>query len=137
MRWVSGVLLTFGCATSHPPPVVTPCPEPAPVAARPDDTAIRSALEAFVRAVQARDFVTALSLMDGSWRRRYSPERLGRDFEREPGGALLVGRLERGLSGTIELVADGARLRVAEGRAVTLRREDGAWRISSLDAALP
>lgn len=90
---------------------------------------------AFVAAAEARDFAAAWSLLSGPWRDRYTPERLARDFDREPRGAGFVSRLKASFEAPVSIVGERATISLGTERQVRLVLEQAAWKIDSLDAA--
>jgi hypothetical protein len=91
------------------------------------------ALNRFLAAVEAADWSTAWSQLSATWRGRYTPEGLGKDFESEP---LVRDRLARAKAAgrtqaTVE--SDRARFPIAEGKAVRLVLEAGAWKVDALE----
>ncbi len=135
MRGVVGVLLLAGCVPTEAGrlPDPRPCQEAVPVA---PVAAVRAALAQFVVAVERKDFSHALSLLDGSVRRRYSSERLQRDFLSEPRSAVLLSRARAATEAPVEIEGDRARIEVAEREFTVLHFESGAWHIVSLDGEL-
>ncbi|MDX2014281.1 MAG: hypothetical protein SFW67_29040 [Myxococcaceae bacterium] len=133
MRWAIGVLL-MGCVApiQSVKPSCPPCAEPS--GAEPAD-AVRAAARAFVSAAEARDFATAWSWLSGAWRDRYTPERLARDFDREPRGAGFVSRLKASLGGPVSLAGDRATISLGAERSARLVLEPGGWKLDSLDTA--
>lgn len=91
-------------------------------------------LSRFLDAADAGDFEGALQLLGASWRNRYTPQRFGEDFAREP---LAKERLQRARSalGQANWVVDaaGAQLPLGEGRAVRLMREGDALKVVALE----
>lgn len=128
-----GLLLVLaGCVSSQTGrlPDPRPCQEAAPIG---QIAAVRTALAEFVGAVERKDFTTALSLLDGSVRRRYSSDRLQRDFLGEPRSAVLLSRAKAATEAPVEIEGDRARIEVAEREYTVLHLESGAWHIVSLD----
>jgi hypothetical protein len=119
--WLAGSLLALagGCRSA-----------PAPVA--PSRTAA-DILTEFVEAAEAGDFARAYALLSGPWRARYTPQRLQRDFEQEP---LAHERLERAriaLTAPPVVRGDSAEFPLGNGKAVRLVKENGEFRLASLE----
>ncbi|MBL8921860.1 MAG: hypothetical protein JNJ54_23585 [Myxococcaceae bacterium] len=129
-----GAVVT-GCVTTdfvrQPDP--KPCVDAPRATGAPAEQAIREALASFVAAVDAKDFGAALELLAGSWRKRYSAERLARDFAAEPRGVHLVDRLKSSLAAPFTISGERATLPLGAGRAARLVHESAGWRIASLD----
>jgi hypothetical protein len=85
--------------------------------------------------VDAGDFAAAHALLSAEWRARYTPEDLAADFRATESRARE--RLERVRaalrSGVFRVFRDRAELPLAGGGAARAVREDGAWRVASLD----
>lgn len=125
-----------GCVTSdfvrQPDP--KPCVETnAASPGQAPEEAARAALSTFVTAVERKDFEAALRLLDADWRRRYSAERLERDFVAEPRGAQLLSRLKASLPGKLTVAGARASLTVGTGRVASMRLESDGWHLASLD----
>jgi hypothetical protein len=102
--------------------------DPQPTA---DDPAVT--LRKFLDSADRGDFATAYSMLAAPWRARYTPERLKEDLEREPLGRERIARARHALSTAAVLRGDGAEWPLGEGRAVRLIREDGEFRVVSLE----
>jgi hypothetical protein len=90
-------------------------------------------LRQFLAAAEAADFQTAYSLLSGSWRAVYTPQRLREDFAQEP---LAVERLQRARAALIQgptVRGEQAEFPVGPGRAVRLVREANSYRVASLE----
>lgn len=135
-RLLVPLLLAASCVTTDfvrqpdPKPCVDATP---PATSQPAEQAVRATLSSFVNAVEAKNFEAALELLAGPWRKRYSAERLSKDFGAEPRGAQLVGRLKAALGAPITITGDQATLPVGGGRGARLVSESTGWRIASLD----
>jgi len=103
------------------------------VADPPAEAAPRQALERFVASVDRGDFKAAYLLLAQSWRDRYTPARLEKDFQLEPQAKDRVARVRAALGGPLEVSRDGAQLPLGGGRAVRLVREDGDYKIAALE----
>ncbi|MGI5865560.1 MAG: hypothetical protein ACOX6T_26355 [Myxococcales bacterium] len=94
----------------------------------------QAALRAFLDATEAGDFEAAYRLLAGSWRARYTPERLAADFDQVEGAARE--RLTRAaLAASREPIIAGntAELPVGGGKCVRLVKEDDGWKIQALE----
>jgi len=90
-------------------------------------------LSRFLDAAEAGDFDAAYQMMAGSWRARYTPERLKEDFDREPLAKERLARARAALK-TAPAMRDGlAEFPIGDGKAVRLVREDGGFRVMSLE----
>jgi hypothetical protein len=121
-RWTAWALLILfaGCRT------------PSSQSAVPPATA-SDALAAFIEAADAGDFRRAYELLSGDWRARYTPERLKSDFEAEP---LAKERLERArvaLAQPPVVRGDVAEFPIGAGKAVRLVKENGNFRVATLE----
>jgi hypothetical protein len=103
------------------------------VADPPPDLAPRQALERFVGAVDRRDFQQAYLLLSQSWRERYTPQRLEKDFAQEPLARERVERARAALAGPCAVTADGADFPLGDGKAVRLVKEGGAYKVAALE----
>ncbi len=107
------------------------CTAPAVKAPTPADV-----LTQFIDAAEARRFAEAWPLLSADWRRRYTAERLAADFDKEPQVKERLARARLALAAQpFVLTRDGAeaRLPIGEGIAVTLLREDGTYKVASLE----
>jgi hypothetical protein len=102
--------------------------DPQPTA---DDPAVT--LQKFLDAVDRGDFPAAYALLAAPWRARYTPERLQEDLSREPLGRERMARARHALQSAAVLRGDGAEWPLGDGKAVRLIREDGAFRVVSLE----
>ncbi len=93
----------------------------------------RKALEAFITAAEAGDFTAAWKLLSGELRARYTPERLQQDFEVEPLARERLARARAALAQEPVIQGETAAFPVGEGRSVRLRREEGSYRVASLE----
>lgn len=127
-------MLVSGCVAPAQTvrPACPPCAEPS--GAEPAQ-AVRAVARAFVAAAEARDFAAAWSLLSGPWRDRYTPERLARDFDREPRGAGFVSRLKASLEAPISIADERATISLGAERSVRLVLEQGGWKLDALDVA--
>jgi hypothetical protein len=134
VRWLAAALACTSCVATEfvKQPEPKPCQEAvaSPVRGGSDVTA---ALEAFVRAVEAKDFESAYRLLSHDARRRYSPARLAQDFATEPSGAQLLARAKAALRVMPTVTKDRATLAVATGKVAALERESDGWHVASLD----
>jgi hypothetical protein len=105
------------------------------VADPPPQAAPRQALERFVSSVEGGDFQAAYLLLAQSWRDRYTPQRLEKDFALEPQAKDRVARVRAALGGKVEVEVsrEGARLPLGNGRAVQLVKEGGGYKIAALE----
>jgi len=90
-------------------------------------------LAAFIAAAEARDFEQAYLLLCGSLKARYTPERLQRDFDNEPLAKERLERARQALRQEAILRGDLVEFPVGAGKAVRLVRENGAFRVASLE----
>jgi hypothetical protein len=102
--------------------------DPQPTA---DDPAVT--LQKFLDAVDRGDFASAYGLLAAPWRARYTPQRLKEDLALEPLGRERMARARHALGTAAVLRGDGAEWPLGEGKAVRLIREDGAFRVVSLE----
>lgn len=91
------------------------------------------ALAAFIAAAEAQDFERAYGLLCGALRARYTPERLRRDFESEPLAKERLDRARQALRQQPSLRGNSAEFPIGSGKAVRLVREDGTFRVASLE----
>ncbi len=115
-----GLTLAAGCKTS-------------PAASNRPAQAAGEVLAAFIAAAEAQDFERAYRLLCGALRARYTPERLQRDFENEPLAKERLERARQALRQEATLRGDAAEFAVGAGKAVRLVREDGTFRVASLE----
>ena len=87
----------------------------------------------FLDAAEKGDFDSAYQLLAGSWRARYTPARLKQDFELEPRAKELVGRARSALKRGGREAGGVAEYSIADGKAVRLVRENGVFKIASLE----
>lgn len=99
----------------------------------PSEDGARQALGQFLDASEKGDFATAYRLLSASWRSRYTPERLARDFGLEPLARERLARARVALAGPVILEDGAARFPLGEGKAVRLVREGGAYRVAALE----
>ena len=104
-----------------------------PAASDKPTQAAAEVLGAFIAAAEARDFEQAYRLLCGSLRARYTPERLQRDFDSEPLAKERLERARQALRQEAILRGDFAEFPVGAGKAVRLVRENGAFRVASLE----
>jgi len=116
----------LGCATGAGRPV-SEGPPSSP------DAGSAAVLRRFLDAADVGDFDTAYQLLTESWRARYTPERLKRDFALEPRAKDLLARARVALKGSAREVADGVEYPIGDGSAVRLVREGGAFKIAALE----
>jgi hypothetical protein len=93
----------------------------------------REVVERFIRAVEGGDFGAAYHLLGGSWRARYTADRLRADFLSEPAARERLARAKSALSAQPTWTEAGVEFPIGEGRAVRLMREAGAFRIAALE----
>lgn len=93
----------------------------------------RAVLERFITAVDKGDFAGAYSLLSGAWRARYTPQRFEADFRSETGASARLARARAALALPPRVEGSSAEFPLGEGRAVRLRREDGSYRVDSLE----
>ena len=94
----------------------------------------RAALIGFIAAAEADHFDECYRALTGNLRSRYTPERLADDYRAV--SAVARERLARArIAADAAATTDGDRVAfpIGAGKAVKLEREDGVWRISSLD----
>lgn len=90
-------------------------------------------LSRFLDAAESGDFDAAYQMMSGSWRARYTPERLKQDFAREPLARERLARARAALSAP-PLARDGwAEFPIGDGKSVRLIREEGVFRVVALE----
>jgi len=119
--WASlALVLAAGCKTS-------------PAASERPNQAAGEVLAEFIAAAEARDFERAYLLLCGALRARYTPERLQRDFDNEPLAKERLERARQALRQEATLRGDFAEFPVGAGKAVRLVREDGTFRVASLE----
>src|SRR5229473_625499 len=87
----------------------------------------------FLDAAEKGDFDSAYQLLAGSWRARYTPARLKQDFELEPRAKELVGRARSALKRGGREAGGVAEYSIGDGKAVRLVRENGVFKIASLE----
>jgi protease-4 len=87
----------------------------------------------FLDAAEKGDFDSAYQLLAGSWRARYTPARLRQDFELEPRAKELVGRARSALKRGGREAGGVVEYPIGDGKAVRLVRENGAFKIASLE----
>jgi protease-4 len=87
----------------------------------------------FLDAAERGDFDSAYQLLAGSWRARYTPARLKQDFELEPRAKEMVGRARSALKRGRREAEGFAEYPIGDGKAVRLVRENGAFKIASLE----
>ncbi len=91
------------------------------------------ALIRFLDAVEAGDFDAAYRMMAGSWRARYTPQRLQQDFEGEPLARERVARARAALASPPIVRDNSAEFSLGDGKAVRLVREEGIFRVAALE----
>jgi hypothetical protein len=114
------LVVTTGCKTS-------------PAASDKPGQAAGEVLAAFIAAAEARDFERAYLLLCGALRARYTPDRLQRDFDNEPLARERLERARQALRQEATLRGDFAEFPLGAGKAVRLVREDGSFRVASLE----
>jgi hypothetical protein len=90
-------------------------------------------LRRFLDAAQAGDFAKAYRLLSARWRAQYTPERLARDLAVEPQGKERLARARAALETPLQLEGDAARFPLGGELAVKLVREQGTFRVDSLE----
>lgn len=126
-RWIVLILLvTISCVARPPGPTVGE-------SSKPQEERARSALGRFVASTEAGDFETAFSLLAGPLRARYSVARLREDFQRDPLARQRLERLRRALNRRSAVDEEGASFPVEGGGAARLVREEGEYRIASIE----
>lgn len=90
-------------------------------------------LTRFLDAAESGDFDAAYQMMAGSWRARYTPERLKQDFDREPLARERLARARAALSAPPVARDGGTEFPIGDGKAVRLIREEGAYRVLALE----
>ena len=123
-------LMLARCAHTEPGP---PLIEKPVVVAGLSDTEARAVAERFVNAAEQRDFAAAFSMLSGPLRERYTPERLGHDFDAEPLAKERLARIRAALGGPFTMTAEKAVLPLGSQKMFTLVHDGGAWRVSSLE----
>lgn len=98
-----------------------------------DDDRARAALEAFVAAVERRDFDAAYALLSERWRARYSPERFKADFEAESGAPERLSRAKAAAKTPPQHAGNEVLFAIGEGRAVRLVREGDGYRVAAIE----
>lgn len=93
----------------------------------------REALAQFLAAVELGDFSSAYQMLAGSWRARYTPERLRADFEIEPLARERLARARAALSSEPRWNGEWVQFPLGEGRAVRLVREGGVFKVGGLE----
>lgn len=91
------------------------------------------ALDRFLAAVEAADWSAAWSQLSPTWRGRYSPERLGKDFEAEPLARERLSRARAAARASATVDGGRASFAIAEGKAVRLVLEAGVWKLDALE----
>jgi hypothetical protein len=91
------------------------------------------AVRALVRAARARDFAEAWRWLAAPERGRYSPERLGRDFQAAPGAEQRLSRALAAVERPGETAGGETRWPLPTGGAVRVVLEDGAPRVLALE----
>lgn len=124
--WVLVVALS-GCVTT--PPV------PEPVVEKPIDVAAapRAAVDAFLAAVDAKNFDDVHALLTKALRDRYDVGRLKNDFELEPNARARVDAIRAARSSPFQVNDSSASLALHHDRKLRLVREDAEWKIASLE----
>ncbi len=128
---LTAMLMLAGCAhTTEPvPPVI----EKPIVLAVLSDAEARAVTERFVNLAEQRDFAAAFSMLSGPLRERYTPERLGRDFDAEPLAKERLARIRAALGGPFTMTAQKAVLPLGAEKAFTLLHDGSTWRVVSLE----
>jgi hypothetical protein len=123
------VLLAFSAGCSHVPTGPEPVKEVKP---RPEEAA-RAALTRFLDAVEGEDWTAAWSLLQGSLRARYTPERLREDFAQEPLAGERLRRARLVSVGPVHVTPSEALFPLGEDRAVRLSLEEGEYRLAAIE----
>lgn len=128
-------LLLSACVTAPAP--VLPQAEPRPVVPAPivedPQAAVRSVVQAFLAAAEARQFEQARGLLSKPLRERYSVERLERDFGADPLAADRLAQIKLKASAPLVQAKEAASLEWSAGRSLRLVREADGWRIAALE----
>lgn len=94
----------------------------------------RRALEAFLSAVERRDFAAAYAHLAGPWRALYTPERFAQDFAAEPNAAERVSRAREASKRPVQWTEGGrAEFPIGDGKAVRLVREGADFKLAALE----
>ncbi len=130
-------LLLTGCthlAAASRQPCQASC-APCPTTRSPDQRDDpRQTVGQFLGAIGRNDFDTAFGLLASPWRERYTPARLSLDYSAVRGVAQdKLARIRASPDSAWRIAADQADLPIAQGKAVRLVRENGAWRIAALE----
>ena len=131
---LAAALLLCGCP---PPPErrpdapVTP-PVSQPAAPKPDAEP-RAVAERFLAAAEKGEWAAVLPLLARPLRERYSADRLGEDFKREPLAKDRLAKLRAALPSAFAVEGDQARLPLEGAKAFRLVRERGAWFVAALE----
>lgn len=119
--------LLSGCAVAPVKPV-DPVVVIAPVDVHAEQRAV---VDAFLIAVDARNFGDVHALLSKSLRDRYDAQRLQRDFENEPKAMARVEAVR--LARKADFTMNGSVLPLHHDRQLRLVREDEQWKIASLE----
>jgi hypothetical protein len=91
------------------------------------------AVQALVRAARVGDFAEAWRWLAAPERARYTPERLGRDFQSAPGAGERLARALAAVEGPGETAGTETRWALPTGGAVRVVLEDGQPRVAALE----
>lgn len=128
---VALVLVVVACAHAAEP--LPPAVEKPVLVASLSDAGARATTERFVSAAEQRDFATAYSMLSGALRERYTPERLGRDFDGEPLAKERLQRIRAALSGPFTMSPEKAVLPLGTEKALTLVHVGEIWQVAALE----
>lgn len=90
-------------------------------------------VDAFLIAVDAKNFEGVHALLAKSLRDRYDVTRLRTDFELEPNARARVDAIRAARSAPFQLSDSAASLPLHHDRRLRLVREDAQWKIASLE----
>lgn len=98
------------------------------------DAAPRAALTRFLDAAERADFPVCWQALASPLRERYTPARLGEDFQAVEGRAReKLARARAAMSAPMRVEGGKALLSISEHRAVHLVLEGDAWKIAALE----
>jgi hypothetical protein len=104
------------------------------VEVRPEADSPEAVLRTFLDAAEAGDFARAYRLLSGPLRARYTPALLERDFRAEAQAPARLARARQALVQPHRLEEGGqAVFPIGGASAVRLVREEGTWRVASLE----
>ena len=133
---LSVVMLASACAhqtATDPKPLDTIVTVVPPITAI-TDAEVRSVATRFVAAAEKHDFATAYSLLSGTLRDRYTPERLAHDYEAEPLAGERLARIRAAaLTESFSIGDRKATLPLGARSQLTMVKEGSEWRVSSLE----